>query len=77
MSRKERSNGREQAQSNGERPAVEDRTASIARLAYEKWQARGCPVGDDCRDWFEAEQEVAVAAGARPDAPSSSARSQG
>lgn len=41
-------------------PEYENRAAEIARLAYEKWQARGCPEGDDRRDWFEAEQEVAA-----------------
>jgi hypothetical protein len=35
--------------------------ALIARLAYDKWQARGCPVGDDQRDWFDAEQEARAA----------------
>lgn len=38
----------------------DDRTALIARRAYERWQARGCPVGDDRRDWFEAEAEIAA-----------------
>lgn len=42
-------------------PAELDREASIALLAYEKWQARGCPVGDDRRDWFEAEKEILAA----------------
>lgn len=36
------------------------RAAAIARLAYEKWRARGCPDGDDRRDWFEAEREIAA-----------------
>ncbi len=34
----------------------------IARRAYEKWQLRGCPAGQDQEDWFtacaELEQEV-------------------
>lgn len=30
----------------------------IAMRAYEKWTARGCPAGDDLRDWREAEQEL-------------------
>jgi hypothetical protein len=30
----------------------------IASRAYEKWQKRGCPCGDDLRDWFEAEAEL-------------------
>jgi hypothetical protein len=38
--------------------AGEDRTAAIALLAYQKWQARGCPDGDDLRDWLEAESEL-------------------
>lgn len=37
----------------------EVRATMIARRAYEKWQARGCPHGDDRRDWFEAEAEIA------------------
>lgn len=44
-----------------------DRAALIARRAYEKWQARGCPDGDDRRDWFEAEQELLVATTAQSD----------
>lgn len=40
-------------------------SALIARLAYDKWQARGCPVGDEQRDWFEAEQEVRAAGALR------------
>lgn len=44
-----------------QKPGDGDRAAAIARRAYEKWQARGCPEGDDCRDWFEAEQEVYAA----------------
>jgi hypothetical protein len=38
------------------------RAAAIARLAYDKWTARGRPEGDDQRDWYEAEQEVRAAA---------------
>jgi hypothetical protein len=34
----------------------------IAALAHEKWQRRGCPAGDDQRDWFEAEKELAAGA---------------
>jgi hypothetical protein len=29
----------------------------IARLAFEYWQARGCPVGSPEEDWFRAERE--------------------
>lgn len=31
---------------------------TIARLAFQKWQQRGCPLGDDLRDWFDAEGEL-------------------
>jgi hypothetical protein len=31
---------------------------TIAARAYQKWQQRGRPVGDDHRDWFEAENEL-------------------
>jgi len=31
---------------------------AIARLAFQKWQKRGCPIGDDRRDWYEAEREL-------------------
>jgi hypothetical protein len=37
---------------------VRDDLAEIAARAYSKWQARGCPIGDDKRDWFEAQEEV-------------------
>lgn len=36
-------------------PPPEER---IAERAYEKWLGRGCPVGDDLRDWFEALAEL-------------------
>ena len=39
-------------------PPVADDLAEIAARAYAKWQARGCPIGDDKRDWFEAQEEV-------------------
>jgi hypothetical protein len=32
--------------------------AEIARLAYEYWQARGCPDGSPEDDWFRAEREL-------------------
>lgn len=54
-----------QAHSSDDVPEDQNRAAEIARLAYEKWQARGCPDGDDRRDWFAAEQEV-IAAGRQP-----------
>ena len=31
---------------------------AIASLAHQKWQGRGCPLGDDMKDWFEAEAEL-------------------
>jgi hypothetical protein len=31
---------------------------AIARRAYLKWQARGCPSGTALQDWLEAEAEV-------------------
>jgi Protein of unknown function (DUF2934) len=34
----------------------------IAALAHQKWQRRGCPTGDDQRDWFEAEKELTAGA---------------
>lgn len=30
----------------------------VAELAYELWQARGCPDGSPEVDWFRAEQEL-------------------
>lgn len=36
----------------------EDREARIACRAYELWQARGCPSGDELSDWLQAEREV-------------------
>ena len=32
----------------------------IAVLAYELWQARGCPEGSSEEDWFRAAGEIAV-----------------
>lgn len=34
---------------------------AISALAYQKWQRRGCPIGDDYRDWYEAEKELTTA----------------
>jgi Protein of unknown function (DUF2934) len=31
---------------------------AIAKLAFQKWQKRGCPSGEDQKDWFEAEREL-------------------
>jgi hypothetical protein len=30
----------------------------IAKLAYQLWQARGCPEGSGEDDWFEAERQL-------------------
>ena len=32
--------------------------ADIAALAYELWQARGCPDGSPQEDWFRAAEEL-------------------
>jgi hypothetical protein len=42
-------------------PAVSDNVdgKEIARLAYQLWQERGCPIGTDQEDWFRAERELA------------------
>jgi hypothetical protein len=37
----------------------------IARRAYEKWLARGCPSGTTLEDWLEAEAEVDTELGVR------------
>ena len=76
MSPKQQRNGGEQTNGGVKATPDDDRTAVIARLAYEKWQARGCPDGDDRRDWLEAEQEVLAASGPRQPT-SSSARDRG
>ena len=34
------------------------RRERIAALAYEFWQARGCPEGTAVEDWFLAEREL-------------------
>ena len=39
-------------------PRGTDDTAEIAARAYAKWLARGCPIGDDKRDWFDAQEEI-------------------
>ena len=74
MSPKQQRNSGAQTNGGAQAAAGDERTAVIARLAYEKWQARGCPNGDDRRDWFEAEQEVLAAAGPRPQTTASSAQ---
>jgi hypothetical protein len=39
------------------RPVMPEETVIAAR-AYELWQERGCPIGSDQEDWFQAEQEL-------------------
>jgi hypothetical protein len=39
--------------------------ADIAALAYELWQARGCPDGSPEEDWFHAAEELRSRAYAR------------
>jgi hypothetical protein len=31
---------------------------TISKLAFRKWQERGCPAGTPERDWLEAEREL-------------------
>lgn len=44
---------------------------SIGELAYQLWQARGCPQGSAELDWLEAERQLYVAP---PKAPVSTAK---
>jgi hypothetical protein len=39
-------------------PQQREDISSIAALAYQLWQARGCPDGSPDTDWFQAEQEL-------------------
>jgi len=39
----------------------------IARLAYELWQARGCPHGSPEEDWFHAAHELRARAESIPE----------
>ena len=32
--------------------------ANIARVAYQHWLERGCPIGSSEDDWFRAEQDL-------------------
>jgi hypothetical protein len=43
---------------------------AIAALAYQLWQERGCPIGSDQEDWFQAEQELQNRTGSIPTAAS-------
>jgi len=36
-----------------------ERQEAIAALAYQLWQARGCPDGSPEEDWFRADREIA------------------
>jgi len=31
---------------------------AIALLAYQRWRERGCPIGSDLEDWFQAERDL-------------------
>jgi hypothetical protein len=39
---------------------------SIAELAYELWEARGCPHGSPEQDWLEAERRIEQSAAVTP-----------
>ncbi len=41
-----------------EAPAVSIPREKVAQRAYEKWVARGRPVGTSTQDWLEAEAEL-------------------
>jgi hypothetical protein len=45
-------------QAEAQKPADPPGHIAIARLAYAKWEARGCPHGSAEQDWFEAELEL-------------------
>jgi Protein of unknown function (DUF2934) len=36
----------------------ENRSRSIGELAYQLWQARGCPQGTAEQDWLDAERQL-------------------
>ena len=55
--------------------SADGRAAAIAQLAFEKWTARGCPDGDDQRDWYDAEREISAAMSS-PSMASTPARSR-
>ena len=42
---------------------------AIAALAFELWQARGCPEGSPETDWFQAERDLKVETKARAASP--------
>ena len=39
-------------------PVIAFTSELIAKRAYLKWQARGCPVTDGLEDWFAAQSEL-------------------
>jgi Protein of unknown function (DUF2934) len=41
-------------------PAGQSDEEAIARLAYQLWEARGCPAGTAEQDWLEAEAMLAA-----------------
>ena len=42
----------------GSAEAVNPDHGQIEALAYQLWQERGSPTGDDERDWFRAEEQL-------------------
>lgn len=38
--------------------AAEISVKRTAERAFHLWQKRGCPIGDDQHDWYQAEREV-------------------
>jgi hypothetical protein len=44
---------------------------SVRELAYQLWQARGCPNGTAEQDWRDAEQQLATPRDAAPEAAAS------
>ena len=58
----------ESAVYSAESPAVlAANSQDIAALAYQLWEARGCPYGSPDVDWFEAEQQLQGRARQAPD----------
>ena len=40
------------------KPSRQPTEESIRLRAYELWQEKGCPMGDDKTDWLEAERQL-------------------
>jgi len=38
--------------------AISSDRGNIARVAYQHWLERGCPIGSPEDDWFRAEQDL-------------------